>query len=301
MERKGKRFEIILPRFKKSAWDDRIKKNGIQELFIGQGFEDRKVYDLAFLADLEGLETIESLIVDAECSSYSFLKLFPKLKQLRVGNHKIKAQELDLQHLPDLKGLSLTGDFDISGLELLCLKKIGVAETGQFPFSKLNDGIEELYLRNVKIDFQEMDQIRSLKSAEIIQIRNTLLRGLHLETVQRLSLGYCPKLEDYSFLSHCRSLSYLELQRCKNFPPDFEELLGSLELLQKLLLSDCGSIPSVRFVSKLPNLKVFTFWGTTVLDGDLKPCLSLEYASTDSKRSYNLKDKDLPKGKGFMF
>ena len=257
MERKEKRFEIILPRFKKSAWDNRIKKNGIQELFIGQGFEDRKVYDLAFLADLEGLETIESLIVDAECSSYSFLKLFPKLKQLRVGNHKIKAQELDLQHLPDLKGLSLTGDFDVSGLELL-------------------------------------------KSAEIIQIRNTSLRGLHLETVQSLSLGYCPKLEDYSFLSHCRSLSYLELQRCKNFSPDFEELLGSLELLQKLLLSDCGSIPSVRFVSKLPNLKVFTFWGTTVLDGDLKPCLSLEYASTDSKRSYNLKDKDLPKGKGFM-
>ncbi len=42
MERKGKRFEIILPRFKKSAWDDRIKKNGIQELFIGQGLRIEK-------------------------------------------------------------------------------------------------------------------------------------------------------------------------------------------------------------------------------------------------------------------
>ena len=41
MERKEKRFEIMLPRFKKSAWGDRMKKDEITDSKRSDNLKDK--------------------------------------------------------------------------------------------------------------------------------------------------------------------------------------------------------------------------------------------------------------------
>ena len=45
----------------------------------------------------------------------------------------------------------------------------------------------------------------------------------------------------------------------------------------------------------MPKLKFFSFVDTNIDDGDLTPCMRLEYAGTLNKRHYNMKAEDLPR------
>ena len=52
----------------------------------------------------------------------------------------------------------------------------------------------------------------------------------------------------------------------------------------------------------MPKLEFFSFVDTDVVDGDLTPCMRLDYAGTMNKRHYNIKAEDLPRkyGSGFQ-
>lgn len=82
----------------------------------------------------------------------------------------------------------------------------------------------------------------------------------------------CPKITDFSILRELKNLECLSIVG-KNILPD------------------------LSFIKEMRNLKTFTF-DVLVKDGNLEPCLSLQYAAViTDRRRYNLKDKDLPKGK----
>lgn len=290
MKNNEKVIEICLPHFNLKRISNDILQ-GIKDIVIYQRFEDNRIYSLDFLKDVQGIENIESLRIVANCSSFTFLEFFSNLNKLSIGNGKT-IQKIDLSKLLKLKALNVAGEFDVQGIEQLHLESVSVSDAQCFPFEKLQDGIKELYLRNVKVEFKQISHIKSLCKLEIVQVKNESFRGINFNNIESVSIAYCPKLSDYSFLTQCKKVKYMELEKCRNISA---ELLGELVSIEKLILIDCGEIESLGFIHNLQSLKFFTFWGTTVLSGDLTPCLKLEYAATNSKKSYNLKDKDLPK------
>lgn len=286
----SKSIEICLPFNNKTKIHNQIK-NGIKKIIISQRFEDKNSYDLEFLKDINGLNNIEILHICANCNSFAFLDFFSNLIELHIGNGSA-IQKIDLSKCTRLKVLNIAGKFSVNGIEFLQLDSISISDTKYFPFDKLNNGIKELYLRNVKIEFKDLFHIKSLIKLEIIQIKNDSLTGLDFNNLEYLSVAYCSKLSNYSFLKDCKKIKYMELEKCKHIPTN---LLRELVKIEKLILIDCGEIDSLDFIDGLQNLKFFSFYGTTVLSGDLTPCLKLDYVSTNNKKSYNIKDKDLPK------
>lgn len=114
--------------------------------------------------------------------------------------------------------------------------------------------------------------------------------------LQCLYLYYNRSLSDISALEGVKdSLKALRIENCAKIK-DFS-VLEKLENLELLDLSGSNEIPSLSFIRKLKNLKMFVF-SVNVLDGDLTPCKDLSYAAcVRGRKHYNMKDRDLPKGK----
>jgi hypothetical protein len=86
------------------------------------------------------------------------------------------------------------------------------------------------------------------------------------------------------------TLEVLILDGCKKVRDHAE--LGELIGLRKLILGDCGQLPSLQFIARLKDLEFLSFVGTKVLDGDLTPCLrhpNLKYVGFDNKKHYSHK------------
>ena len=49
----------------------------------------------------------------------------------------------------------------------------------------------------------------------------------------------------------------------------------------------------ISFIRKMKNLKFFSFVKTNIKDGDITPCLGLEYAGFDDKRHYSHRMKQV--------
>ena len=71
--------------------------------------------------------------------------------------------------------------------------------------------------------------------------------------------------------------------------------------MKGLIISNCGDISSLDFIESMNNLKFLSFVDTNIIDGDLTPCLRLEYVGTIDKRHYNLRASELPHNKDFAF
>lgn len=95
-------------------------------------------------------------------------------------------------------------------------------------------------------------------------------------------------------LSQLTSLELLYLDGIKKC--DFA-FISKLKSLKSLEMNNCGNIPNIMFLNDLPNLTRFVFINTSVLDGNLTPCLRLEHAATLDKRHYNIKNNQLPNQK----
>lgn len=68
-------------------------------------------------------------------------------------------------------------------------------------------------------------------------------------------------------------LRQFDLEICRAIQ-DFE-VLGEVPTLEILRANNCGTIPSLRFIDKLPRLTEFRFVQTRIGDGDLTPLLRL--------------------------
>jgi hypothetical protein len=86
--------------------------------------------------------------------------------------------------------------------------------------------------------------------------------------LQVLTLDYCRKLDDYE-----------ELLFCKN--------------LRKIILGNCGDISSLNWLKELKNVEHFSFWGTKLIDGNISPCLGIDYVSFKNSKRYNYKMEEL--------
>lgn len=130
-----------------------------------------------------------------------------------------------------------------------------------------------------------------LKELEIVQSSVSSLDGLErFAQLSALTLRYCTKLEDISQLQCLRKSLRKLILDCNKRISDFAPV-GALTHLENLSISGCGKVPSIGFVRTLRKLETIGLMsGTTIVDGDLEPLLSLphlRFAAVDNKKHYS--------------
>jgi protein phosphatase 1 regulatory subunit 7 len=87
-------------------------------------------------------------------------------------------------------------------------------------------------------------------------------------------------------------LVFVGCKRIENF-----EYLAYLKKLKVLKFDNCGNIPNIKFIEQMPYLKAFAFVDAIIVDGDLSPCIGLEYVGFFNKKHYSHKFEDFPNNK----
>ena len=115
--------------------------------------------------------------------------------------------------------------------------------------------------------------------------------------MQCIYLHHLYSLRDISALAKVKkTLRALIIDSCHKITDI--SVLEELENLELLEIHGKNQLPSLQFIRKLKKLKTLHFT-VNILDGDLTPCLDLEWASYwPNRRHYNLKNTDLPKKEG---
>lgn len=137
-----------------------------------------------------------------------------------------------------------------------------------------------------------MRNLEQLEELVLTQCKVSSLAGIgKLGELRKLELNYLRTLNDLGDLEGLNySLQRLEIEACK----DIENLykIGNLKELEFFILWNCGDIPSIGFVKELHQLKHFSFGSTNILDGDLSPCIGIDYIHFTEKKHYSHKRKD---------
>ncbi len=86
-------------------------------------------------------------------------------------------------------------------------------------------------------------------------------------------------------------LRELRLERCdlSNITPDVFKSLVNLKIM---VLDNCTSLQTLRGLGHLDRVSL---WQTKVLDNDTSPLFNTNHVYVTNYKTYNYKDKDLPK------
>ena len=233
------------------------------------------------------------------------LREFLKLKKRKSGNLEKIYDIRPLYNLENIRGLSIVNNeqpFIIPKMKL-DLSKLPTLEYICIDDCFIENLSEAKNLRSAWInsyhgkDLQELSSLEKLDTLDLTSSKIKSLDGCQqIKKLQCLYLYYNRSLSDISALEGVKdSLKALRIENCAKIK-DFS-VLEKLENLELLDLSGSNEIPSLSFIGKLKNLKVFVF-SVNVLDGDLTSCEDLSYAAcVRGRKHYNMKDRDLPKGK----
>ncbi|SMC78558.1 leucine-rich repeat domain-containing protein [Cellulophaga tyrosinoxydans] len=241
-----------------------------KSIFINyfQGYLLPEIDFLSKLSDvLEGLHLPESKF------NIEVVNSLHKLKYLGIADNKI--DNLNLSNFPNMVSLACEYSPRLKNLES-CKNLTNLTITGYKPRSKdleelsVHTKLEELHLFKPDIlNLKGIENCTQLKKIEIFSARNlTILNAL----------------------TPLNNLNSLELFQCKNIQ-DFDQL-GNLKNIKKIILSECGEIKNLKFLKELKELEFFSFWDTTVLDGNLNYCNGIKFVGFKDKREYTHKVND---------
>lgn len=185
---------------------------------------------------------------------------------------------IDYQRIKGLKDLSVSGKGHVNYNKIRTLKSLQISGikinnlTDAFCSSKLDT------MRVITCGIKSLDGIEKSKNITCLYLQyNRLLKDISAlrqvkSSLRALRIENCPKIEDFS-------------------------VLYELENLELLEITGNNSLPDLYFLKEMKKLKTFIF-SVNILNGDLTPCINLNYVFCEkSRRHYNLKDKDLPKGR----
>ena len=232
-----------------------------------------------------------------EESQIDFLSECPSIQSFSLQGPNVKNLS-GVYHLKTLKTLaiddavpSLTIDFS----QLTTLEEI----YGTLPPKAVSIG-SLVNLKKMQIwgykpkgkNLKEFTDFHNLADLELIQSNITSLEGIQgLTKLNRLALFRMRALTDIEAIRHLsENLTKLQIEFAKNIQ-DFNPI-GKVRSLESLSLNDCGTIPSIRFTEHLSRLKSLVFADSTVLDGDVSPCIGLEYAYFTNKKHYSHRLKE---------
>jgi protein phosphatase 1 regulatory subunit 7 len=225
---------------------------------------------------------------DYKLQNVDFLADYPSIEHLSIsdGVKDISA----IHNLHNLKSLFMSGKKEINFLDFPLLKDLNVEWSSLLSNMDKCKWLESLILRgyNPKTkDCLTLPDVVWVKRIALIQSTVCSLNGLEkFQKLKKLEFDYCGKLENLCCLeSSNESLTYLLFDHCKSIKN--HEYVTNLSHLYTLAYNDCGVIPSIKFIKEMAALKKFMFVGTNVADGDMTPCIGLEYAAFSNKRHFS--------------
>ncbi|MCJ8270786.1 MAG: hypothetical protein MJK04_15450 [Psychrosphaera sp.] len=145
-------------------------------------------------------------------------------------------------------------------------------------------------------DASELANLPMLEFLELNMSNMTSLNGIDkCNNLQILKLAYIRKLSDISALANASApIKDVHFQNCKRIT-DYR-FLGQLQSLKVLDIEKCADIANLDFIGQSSQLEKLFFHGTTLLSGDLSPCLNhpkLNTISYNNKKCYSHKSDEL--------
>ncbi|MDP4146932.1 MAG: hypothetical protein Q8936_21075 [Bacillota bacterium] len=249
---------------------DYINNNNIRSIYINDtGYKSNEIDFLKLCPNVEKVN-----IYSYQITNFSGLYNLEKLKVLYLDEAK---GEIDLSRFKKLEEFRGVHNKYILGLgECKSLKIVSLSKYK--PKNK---------------DLDELTNLENIEFLELIQGQITSLKGVgSLKKLTKLEFNRIYKLEIIDELEkNNESLKILKFECCKKIKNhNYVTLLKNLEILS---FNNCGDIPSVGFIKELPKLRQFIFVDTNVVDGDLSPCVGLEYSGFFDKKHYSHKFKEL--------
>ena len=250
-----------------------IKKNNLKKAVI-------LADDLEFLTRVPMSKHLSITIgKDVSRIDYTPLYTMPEVLSLGIGRE-------------DFEPLSMPVDYS----KIKGLVDVGVSAKEDFNYEKIET------LKSLKVSDWRKKDLKALFVSKQLDTLSMIQCGMHSldgieqsDCMQCVYLHYNRSLRDINALNRVKkSLKALRIENCPKIE-DFS-ILSELENLELLELTGKNTLPSLNFIRNMKNLKTFTFT-MNILDGDLTPCLNLDYVySAKNRKHYNLKDEDLPKG-----
>ncbi len=241
----------------------------------------------------------------------SWLPQCPSLKDLVIIPSEQAAGNFDfspLYEMPEIRSLECRtqyGEWDqflneidysrVPGLVNLVVE----VNKGTKNFQKV-ETLKQLYTTRYRSPSRDVTQLFSSKELTCLSLFMSNIQSINgvekAPGLQCLELSYNRSLRDISALGKIKdTCKVLYIENCPKIT-DFT-VLEEMENLEYLWLTGSNSLPDLRFLKKMKELKTFIL-DMNVLDGDLTPCLDIPYVTCGrDRRHYNLKDSALPKGK----
>lgn len=165
---------------------------------------------------------------------------------------------------------------------------------GKLPPKTLGIGslvnLKEMMVRGYQSKGKNLEEFTNLKSLEHLELMNANLISLEgiqgLKKLGHLGLFRMKTLTNIEALQHLsENLTKLQFEFVKNIQ-EFSPI-GKVQSLEYLSICACGDIPSIQFVEHLPHLKTLILADSTVVDGDVSPCIGLEYVYFTENEHYS--------------
>jgi protein phosphatase 1 regulatory subunit 7 len=218
----------------------------------------------------------------------SFLKDYPDVRRLEL-RYASGISLSDLCAVPALHSITIgenTEPIDYS--PFLELEDLNIDWHPRVTFPKVNKTLKSLFLSDYKPrsrDLTELPEFVNMERFHLIRAPLHSLAGLgRFKRLKFLKICRLSKLERIADLD-AYSLEELQLQVCRKIAD--HEHVTNFPRLWRLMLSDCGSVPSLKFLDRMPKLRWFTFVDTNIIDGDMTPCFRLETVGTLNKKHYS--------------
>ena len=211
---------------------------------------------------LEGLSVLETHY------DYSVVNKLHKLKYLGIPDNG--KDVIDLKNFPNIEMCGVAYSERLQGLEsCIHLKSLTISN----------------YKSKTK-DLSALPLLNNLEHLSFIKTDITTMQGIErFNNLKNLEIFSASKLETIAPLQALsNSLEEIQVEQCKKIN-DYQTL-GKVKSLKKIILSESGEIKSLAFVKELPILEFISFWGTNVLDGNIKYCEGINYVGFDNKKHY---------------
>tara|TARA_R110002033_G_scaffold170860_1_gene214517 strand:- start:2829 stop:3686 length:858 start_codon:yes stop_codon:yes gene_type:complete len=254
------KFLIIDSSMNEESIINYIIKNNIENLSFNQydGFSSK---DMKPYSNINAIKRLEIVLDNIESDQ---VVKFKNLMYLYMSS-PLKTK-MDLSIFTKLQYLNLEWNTKILNLNTL-------------------DSLKSLTLRKYKGNPVNLTKLKSIEELIFIQGNiNSLNFISSLKKIKKLGLFYLKNILEIKPIKYV-NLEDLEIDSCKNI--QYEDSLFFCKELRQLKISDSSSLPNLSFLTRLKDLKFLSFVGTNIEDGDITPCLNLNYVGFDNKRHYN--------------
>jgi hypothetical protein len=238
---------------------------------------------------------IEHIVVSCALSAADRQELralrdFPAMRSLFVSTGKRSDVSWieEFEHLESLVVADTVRELDLR--RLTRLKHLVVPWTTKHRLPDARTPLEEFSIRHCNprpSNLEWLEPFQSVRSFSATVGSLQSLRGIErLANVESVGLTRLRGLGDISALGGCQKLRRLFIDDCAKAV--LLDVIRELKGLEELVLIGRFTIPSIRFIEELPNLRNFRFVHVNVEDGDLTPLARLDVAAfLPEKRHYS--------------